>query len=284
VKPCLHPSIVSAQSLDDYLQLAERSGYEWVDVQFDWIEKAVSNRGIRYVQALFTEKNLQLASFGLPVHLHGSEAEYRTSMVQLPAIAEMAHRLGATRCCTWLWPSIDESPLVYGSRLAGRLRESANLLGTCGIRLGLEFVGPHHLRHQRYPFVTNLQDLKTYFEAIHSPHVGLLLDSYHWYTAEIPLSELLALKGYEIVHVHLNDAALPPHEAHDQERILPGEGRIDLQGFTGALEEIGYHGPLSLEVLHRAPLPGSDDEIATRMHHTVTQYIQIAREKAMHHG
>lgn len=280
MKPCLHPSIVSDLSLQDYLELANRTGYASVDVDFGTLQNAISEHGFHKVQDMFDLNQLQLASFGLPVNVHGSDSDYQASLRQLPAIAELALRLGATRCCTWLWSTIDEEPVPYASRLARRFRESANVLSQYGIGLGLEFVGPHHLRHKRYPFVLNLQDLLAYMDAIHAPNVGILLDSYHWYTAQIPLSELRELKGHQIIHVHLNDSNLEPELAHDQERLLPGEGRIDLQGFISVLDQIGYVGPVSLEVLHKTPFLGTDEERAKRMYETVLHLIKFAREKA----
>jgi hypothetical protein len=38
--------------------------------------------------------------------------------------------------------------------LALRFRLIANVLAPYGIRLGLEFVGPHHLRNKAYPLCT----------------------------------------------------------------------------------------------------------------------------------
>ncbi|EPZ41598.1 MULTISPECIES: sugar phosphate isomerase/epimerase family protein [Alicyclobacillus] len=284
MKPCLHPSIVTTDSLESYLALAQRCHYRYVDVDFRWIEQAASQQSIAYVQHMFESHGIELASFGLPVAVHGDETAFQTTLSQLPEVAGNALRLGATRCVTWLWPSVDERPIPYGSRLAVRLRACADVLATFGIRLGLEFVGPHHLRTKQYPFVWNLQDLRAYLDAIGAPNVGILLDSYHCYTAEVPMDELLALEAHEIVHVHVNDASLPPNEAHDQERCLPGDGQIDLQGFVAALEHIGYTGPLSLEVLHQAPLPGRDDDIAKRMYETLNQFIAHAREESIGRG
>ena len=42
--------------------------------------------------------------------------------------------------------------------------------------------------------------------AIDRPNVGLLLDSFHWYTAEGTLGELQGLTASEVVYVHVNDA------------------------------------------------------------------------------
>ena len=44
---------------------------------------------------------------------------------------------------------------------------------------------------------------------------------------------------------------LPPEEIRDNERLMPGEGVIDLQGALKALQTIGYQDALSVEVFGR---------------------------------
>jgi sugar phosphate isomerase/epimerase len=44
---------------------------------------------------------------------------------------------------------------------------------------------------------------------------------------------------------------LPPEKIRDDERLLPGEGVINLVGFLQALQKIGYQDGLSVEVFGR---------------------------------
>jgi sugar phosphate isomerase/epimerase len=49
--------------------------------------------------------------------------------------------------------------------------------------------------------------------------------------------------------VHFNDAPkLPPEQIRDDERLMPGDGVINLVGFLRALKEIGYADAVSVEV------------------------------------
>lgn len=53
----------------------------------------------------------------------------------------------------------------------------------------------------------------------------------------------------QVVVVHVNDApALPSDEQVVSQRSLPGAtGVIDIAGFMGALQTIGYDGPITCE-------------------------------------
>ncbi len=78
----------------------------------------------------------------------------------------------------------------------------------------------------------------------------MVLDSYHWHTAEETVEDLMIWKNEEIVAVDLNDAnrQLKLVDQTDLARELPGAtGVIDLGGFIKALVKIGYDGPVRAE-------------------------------------
>jgi sugar phosphate isomerase/epimerase len=86
--------------------------------------------------------------------------------------------------------------------------------------------------------------------AVNAPNLGLILDSWHWYTSGATLDELKQLPGSLAIYVHLSDA--PANVAVDKQldhiRCLPGStGVVDNVGFLKALQEIGYDGPLTAE-------------------------------------
>jgi len=94
-------------------------------------------------------------------------------------------------------------------------------------------------------------------------NLGLLVDSWHWYHQDGTVADLEALDKEQVVHIHINDAPDRPKETLGDvtDRVMPGEGVIDLLGFLRALKKIGYGDYLSPEILNpeiRNSLP--DDE------------------------
>jgi len=86
--------------------------------------------------------------------------------------------------------------------------------------------------------------------AIGTDNVGLLLDSWHWYTSHGTVEELSQLSNKDIVHVHVNDApsGIAVDQQVDNRRGLPvTTGVIDMKGFVNALVKIGYDGPVEVE-------------------------------------
>ena len=92
--------------------------------------------------------------------------------------------------------------------------------------------------------------MKELIGEVGKPNVGFLLDSWHWYTAQETVADILPLKGSDVILCHLNDApsGVPVEEQMDNHRELPcATGVIDLKGFLGAIVEIGYDGPVVCE-------------------------------------
>jgi hypothetical protein len=131
-----------------------------------------------------------------------------------------------------------------------RLRPIAETLGECGICFGLEFLGPKTLRDdKRFSFIHTLPGILDLATEV-GPNVGVLLDSWHWYTSGATVGDILALKPEQVVSVHVNDApaGIPLDTQQDMKRKIPGAtGIIPIVAFLRALHGIGYDGPVTPE-------------------------------------
>lgn len=245
------------------IELAGRFGFQAVDMD---ALSLIRDCGLDGARELLAKNGVVMGSIGLPVEWRSTEAVFQDGLEELAAHAAAAKALGCTRCCTYILPSTDENAAHFMAVATRRLRQCAVLLGAYGIALGLEFVGPHHLRTRwGNPFIWTMEETLDWIGAIGEPNVGLLLDSYHWYTNELGADAIEALRPEQIVHVHLNDAPnVPVSEALDNGRIYPGEGVIDLAGFLKALAKIGYKGPVSQEILTAETPIGTPEELAER--------------------
>lgn len=240
----------------EFVKLAAAYGFGAVDIDG---KELIAELGRDGAQALLAEQGVQLGAFGLPVDWRKTEADFRSGLDALRASAAGSAALGATACVTYILPSTDEPAAAFMARAVRRLRECARILGEHNVRLGLEFVGPHHLRTAwRNPFIWTANDTLAFADAIGEPNVGLLIDAYHCHTTGFGEAEIRGLNASQIVHAHINDAKdLPVEQILDNDRIYPGEGIIDLAGFLRGLHAIGYDGPVAQEIL--TPQPPADD-------------------------
>jgi sugar phosphate isomerase/epimerase len=247
----------------EFIRKAGEYGFGAVDVDARGL---IESLGLEGARSLLRESGVVLGAIGLPVEWRKTDAEFRQGLPALADAAQAAASLGCTRCITYILPSTDESPARFMAQAVTRLRTCAELLGAYGIRLGLEFVGPHHLRTAwKHPFIWTLEETLDCAAAIGLPNVGLLVDAYHCHTTGFGADRLVKLHASQIVHVHINDAKdMPVAELRDNDRLLTGEGAIDLKGFVGALRAIGYDGPVAQEVLTQQPPEQAPEELIAR--------------------
>ncbi|SDC66453.1 Sugar phosphate isomerase/epimerase [Paenibacillus sp. UNCCL117] len=237
-----------AGTTESFIARAAAYGFQTVDLGAQELadpEQAAS------IGASLKQHGIEAGSFGLPVEWRKTDEAFRAGLPLLAAAAAGAASIGCLRCCTYILPSTDELPAPFLAKATTRLRICAQLLGAYGIRLGLEFVGPHHLRTRwQHPFLWTMDDTLAWIDAIGEPNVGLLFDVYHAYTTGLAPAELDRLTAAQVVHVHINDAPDVPVEAVlDNERLYTGEGVIDAAAYLQALQRIGYDGPVAQEVL-----------------------------------
>ncbi|KGP85154.1 MULTISPECIES: sugar phosphate isomerase/epimerase family protein [unclassified Paenibacillus] len=243
------------ESNEQYITNAAKYGFQSVDLNpLSFIEEV----GKEQAKHLLESNQVIIGSSDLTVDWRTTDEQFREGLQSLVQMAEAAASLNCYSCCTYILPSTDQPAASFMAAATKRLRLCADILDAYGIRLGLEFVGCHHLRTQwKNPFIWSVGDTLDWIETIHAPNVGLLVDSYHWHTNGLAIEEVLNLKKEQVVHVHINDAYdLPIEELLDYERLYPGEGVIDLPGFLKNLKAIGYTGVVSQEVL--APTPTLD--------------------------
>ncbi|NOV01727.1 sugar phosphate isomerase/epimerase family protein [Paenibacillus planticolens] len=251
------------ESNEQFIELAAKYGFEAVDID---ALALVESHGTDGARELLGKHGLVIGAIGLPVEWRGSEETFLADLPKLTQAAEAAAALGCTSCCTYVLPSTDLKAAHFMALATRRLRTCARILGAYGIRLGLEFVGPHHLRTRwKHPFIWTLEETLDWIDAIGESNVGLLFDAYHWYTNGLTVADIEKLRPEQIVHVHINDAPdVPVEEVLDNGRVYPGEGVIDLAGFLQGLARIGYQGAVSQEILTAAPPADSPESLAQR--------------------
>ncbi|HUT89091.1 MAG TPA: sugar phosphate isomerase/epimerase family protein [Thermoguttaceae bacterium] len=250
--------------LREAIRLAHQYGFESVEPSAPTLAK-LSDAELGELLADLKGKNLVWGAAGLPVDFRGDESKFQDDLKQLPDLAAALQRAGVTRVGTWISPTHNSLTYVANFRQhARRLHEVAKILGDCGQRFGLEYVGPKtSWTKGRYPFVHTMAETKDLLAEIGRDNVGFVLDSWHWYTAEETEADLLTLTGHDVVACDLNDApaGIPVDEQMDGSRELPAAtGVIDLAAFLGALVKIGYNGPVRAEPFNKKLLAMPNEE------------------------
>jgi sugar phosphate isomerase/epimerase len=232
----------------EFARLAARVGFPGTDVMLEAAMKA----GVGPTKQLLRELKIKPAILNFPVEFRKDDAAFRASLSNLDEAGRFAAAIGCPRMITWIMPSSEIPKNELRRIYKQRFTESARILARSNVRLGLEFLGPLHLR-KMYPheFIWRMNEMLAFAKEC-GPNVGLLLDAWHWHHAGATAEDIVSAGRERIVHVHFDDSAnLPPEKIRDDERLMPGEGVIDLVGFLKALQKINYTDALSVEVFGR---------------------------------
>ncbi|PQV63026.1 Sugar phosphate isomerase/epimerase [Abditibacterium utsteinense] len=272
-------------SLEEYVALAARHGFEAVDLSIDQAHQL----GLENVAALLESHRIFPASFGLPVEWRKDEATFRAGLETLPELAKFAQDLDCVRCVTWVLPDGGAPRDQYAKTSTARFVEIGRILADNGVRLGLEFIGPHHFRARPenvwFTDIAGALDVADEVNShLKSNIVGLLVDCYHWHTAQNSTMDLAAIPLEQIVHVHINDApagvAIP--DLQDGVRELPGAtGAIDITGFLSTLAALGYDGPVAVETFSEKLKKMTPDEAAAQAGAAVKSVFDAAGIKPL---
>jgi sugar phosphate isomerase/epimerase len=232
----------------EFARLAAKVGYPGVDVDLAAAMKA----GLPATNNLLDDLNIKPAAVNLPVEFRKDDTAFRKDLEKLGDAASFSAAIGCPRMITWIMPSSKTPKAELRALYLQRFRACADVLARSHVRLGLEFLGPLHLRKaEPYEFIWRMPEMLAFARECGS-NVGLLLDVWHWYHAGATTADIVKAGKDGIVHVHFSDAPKkPPEEIRDNERLMPGEGVINLNSFLMALHEIGYQDALSVEVFGR---------------------------------
>jgi sugar phosphate isomerase/epimerase len=118
-----------------------------------------------------------------------------------------------------------------------------------GVQLALEPLHPMFCADRAV--VSTLDQALTLAAPYPAEQVGVVLDTYHlWWDPR--LGESLQRAAGRIAGYQVSDWVLPLTADTLRSRGLPGDGHIDLPGFTTAVAALGYAGDVEVEVMNTA--------------------------------
>jgi sugar phosphate isomerase/epimerase len=121
------------------------------------------------------------------------------------------------------------------------LGECAGYAGQQGVRLALEPVNRYET-----DLIVSVSEGLSLISRIGGDNLGLLVDTFHMNIEEPSVEGSIRAAGAKILHCHVADS----------NRWHAGAGHLDFPSILSALDEVGYQGYLSAEVL---PLPNPDE-------------------------
>ncbi len=229
------------EALDAYAAAGFRNVEPHLNLVRDWLD---DGHTVEETRGLFESRGLRVvASSQLEVACFGSPDALLPNLRANAANMELIRALGADKMIV----GTDGPEQVTVEALDAIARALSNLArSTEGLEVdtAVEF--------NWSPVVRSLPSAVRVAEKADHPRVGVLFDTAHYHVTPTKLSDINADSVRWIKHVHLNDMPdIPADLAHrDFDRVLPGEGVLDLPGIISALEQNGYDDFFSIEMFN----------------------------------
>jgi len=245
---CRQLGITGRQS--ELMELTLTYRFQGLDLNMEDFQKRVTLRGLDYASRYLRSAGLRYGLFDLPGIWAGDDNEYRESLGKLPAIAQIAKDVEATRCRVQLPAASNEKPFNECVEMfRQRITSVAETLSQYGLQLGLDIsAAPAAREGKAFEFVYTPERLVQFVKLVNKDNVGVILDTWAWRLGGgfAPLEELPAA---QVVGVRLSDVPpdADPAAITEEQRILPQmeDGSTDFLPLLRKLADGGYEGPVT---------------------------------------
>ena len=242
MKICLNTSTIKPVPLLEKIKLVGETGYDGIELWLNDVWEFVARGGeVSEISQALEDHGLIVPSV-IAMRQWGDFEGWEHQLVLDEARRRFAlgARLGASYIVAT--PPLD-SPET--SHLAARYKELLEIGREEGIRPTFEYIS----------FFKSVFTLKRAWEIVeetNDPDATLILDAFHNWNSNSTEEDLDLIPLNRISHYHIDDASVHKSACSqtDPDRVMPGDGQIDLQAEIKQLKEKGYDGTISLELFN----------------------------------
>jgi sugar phosphate isomerase/epimerase len=239
------------------------AGFEKIEFTLSHVKDYLKQgHSIAEAKKILDENGLKCIG-GFETHLEcfsdNASSNHRTQLEN----AELLAALGATSLVVGTdGPQSHVGVEVLGT-IAQTVRSVADKMKPLGVNLLIEF--------NWSPIVKSMRTAAEIARLSGASNVGVLFDPAHYHCTPTKFDQINAANVALIKHVHVNDMSDKPGELSNcnDDRLLPGEGILDLKALFGQIEKHGYAADFSIEMFDPSLRKLPPLEAATRMYRSL---------------
>ncbi|MDX6561437.1 MAG: 2-keto-myo-inositol isomerase [Gaiellales bacterium] len=237
---CMLPS-----SIESEIPAIAAAGFEWVELRTPEVRDYLRAHSLADLRRLLDDCGVRVGSINALEFVSFRGASYAGVRDECRELCEWSAALGCD--CVIAVPSPTPSHETtwdeISSESARVLTDLASITVPLGITLGFEPLG------FGWCSVRTVAGACEILSQVGSPHVGLVLDLFHFALGGSRVEELELIDIESMPIVHVDDFVRGTTEATtDAARIFPGEGDLAIGAICGRLVERGFDGLFSLEL------------------------------------
>ena len=237
---CLNSSTIRPTPILEKIAVAGETGYQAIELWHDDIDLYLLTGGeLADIRKAADDHGLQLPT---TIFLKGwwdtEGEEYQQEIDEIRRRLNQTAELGIPYAIAG--PPLGSVDFQLGARQFAKLLEVGREFGVQTI---MEYLGFSDE-------VNTIEAALQVMDGSGDPTATTVLDPFHCFRGGGSIESISKLTSEQIAISHFNDSpADPPREQqHDPDRVMPGDGIVDLKRYCDLLREVGYDRWLSLEL------------------------------------
>lgn len=266
--PCYNGATSRPYPLEEDIRAAATAGFPMVELWGEKFDTFFQSHTVADLQRLLEQNEVRPAAIDL-VALDYSQPENLTKSVQRARyLGEIAQTIGCDLLLLCSWGDLHGRSKAEGLTLVAEyLQPVCAAAAEFGCRLALEPLGGHAL-------IPGCEEALAIIEQAGQPNLGLMWDFFHYYKSDVPLEAIRQIPLDKLWLVHVDDApALPRETLRDPDRVYPGVGDLPLPTYFQLLRDLGYTGPVSVELFNQDYYKQPIDKIAHKAYTSLMTFL-----------
>ncbi len=240
---CLNSSTIKPTPILRKIEVAAEAGYEAIELWHDDIDLYLDSGG----QLTDVRKCLDDHGLVAPTTIFLKGWFDTTGEEHAAALDEIKRRLNQSAVVGARHAIAGPPPGMVDRTLGAKNYAELLQIGEeFGVAPAMEYLG-------FVEDITTIEDALEIMDNSGRPDATIVLDPFHCFRGGGPIESIGKLTSDRIAISHFNDSpADPPRETqHDPDRVMPGDGIVDLKLYCDKLREVGYDRWLSLELFRQ---------------------------------
>ena len=255
--------------LEEDLRAAAAAGFPMVELWGEKFEKFFAAHSIDDLKRMLDNYGLRVTAIDLVALDYSRPENVEISMARARYLGQIARAVGCDLLLLCIWGDLGGRSKEEGLDLVAEyLRPVCAAAAEFGCRLAIEPLGLN-------PLVPGCQEALAIIERAGQANLGLMWDFFHYYKSGVPLDIIRRIPPDKLWLVHANDVPdLPRETMRDPDRVYPGLGALPLPAFFATLDELGYDGPVSVELFNSSYYELPIDENVANAYAALQPYLE----------
>jgi 2-keto-myo-inositol isomerase len=248
--PCYNGATSRPYLLVEDISAAAAAGFPMLELWGEKFDNFFKDHTIADLKRMLDQHNLRVAAIDLVALDYSTPEHVQKAVERARYLGEIAQDVGCDLLLLCSWGDLHGRSKEEGITLvADYLRPVCAAAAEFGCRLAIEPLGGHAL-------IPGCVEALAIIEQAQQPNLGLMWDFFHYYKSGVALETIRQIPLEKLWLVHVDDApgpeGTPPRETlRDSDRVYPGQGALPLATYFETLRELGYTGPVSVELFNQ---------------------------------